>query len=199
MVAFCPCIRGRLEILHFFNSFSISVVEMWEYISSFLDHRLCSPTLCLIRDSHTIDDFADILSIKHTIALVLEADIDFLHPVVMRDGILNDSEASLRMENLIADFTVGIRVAFFDTGESLGGDLRIDRCLMPLVQISKHVEFSHVISVICGNRVSKGPLLPMESELLWQRLGSTPTILQAHFQSSPWDVSRRESPMYLSR
>ena len=124
----------------------------------FLDTRLCSPTLRLIRDSHPVDDFADVLSVKYTIALVLEADIDFLCPVVVRDGILNDPKSSLGIENLVADFIEGIRVAFFDTGESLSGSLRIDRCLMPLVQIGKHVEFGHIIRVICGNRVSKGPL-----------------------------------------
>ena len=159
---------------------------------------LCSPTLRLIRDSHTIDDLADILSIKHTIALVLEADMDFLCPVVMRDGILNDPESSLGMENLVADFVVGIRVTFFDTGESLGDSLRIDRRLMPLIQIStsNSTTSSALYAAIASVR---DHFLLMESELLWQRVGSAPTILQAHFQSSPWDISRREWPMYLSR
>lgn len=63
----------------------------------------------------------------------------------------------------------------------------------------EHIEFSHIIGVICCYCLSEGPLSPMESELLWQRVESAPAILQAHFQSSPWDVSRREWPLYLSR
>jgi len=118
---------------------------------------LCSPTLRLIRDSHTIDNLADILSIKHNIALVLEADIDFLHPVVMRDGVLNGSESSLGMENLVADFVVGIGVAFFDTSESLGGGLRVERIPMSFVQIGVYIELGNIISVVHNHRFSKGP------------------------------------------
>ncbi len=118
----------------------------------------CSPMLRLIRDSNPIDDFADILSVKHAITFVLEAGMDFLCPVVMRDGVLNGSESSLGMENLVADFVVGIGVAFLDTSKSLGGGLRIDRHLMPFVQIGEYIELSNIISVVRSHRFSKGPL-----------------------------------------
>lgn len=117
----------------------------------------------------------------------------------MRDGILNNTESAPEMENLVADFVVSIGVALFDTGKSLGCSLRIDRHLMPFIQIGEHIELGHIISVARSHRFSRDHFFPMETESLWQRVGTALTILQAHFQSLPWEVLRREWSMYISR
>lgn len=60
-------------------------------------------------NSIAIYDIADILGIKHAITLDFGADINCLCLVVMRDGILNNTESAPEMENLVADFVVSIK------------------------------------------------------------------------------------------